>query len=337
MRRQLLVLMGLLPLIFVAAAATFVALWPALRTFDQSRLRGALTLSSADELALKVDYVDALPGTRIALLGDSFVFGGAMADIVSGDWRVHTLDRYLESCLRERTGQPVSVINFGQDGFLPLDMAAVVSRLQARGVEYFVMNLNSRSMSNDFNVPSARYSRPWMREAAGSGLISATYAKLSLYRRMRFNETPADWGKRHARAIERVFVGSERQTSTMATDFRTLLKLKARYRTATFDPERSVQARALLDLLSDAHVYAFATVENTSLGVAIMSVAKRNQLASEMTSLVAAAGAGQRMLPSPANLTDEDFVDYLHVTPSGSRKYAETLCAALVSRPLAVH
>lgn len=322
-------------LLLWCAVGAFETLWATTVVRPGGPLFGPVALSSAAELNEKLAAVASLPAPTIALVGDSFVHGGSMAPVVGSDWRRWTLDRRLEACLRSALGQPhLSVVNFGLDGLLPLDILAMLPLLREHGADYVLFNLNSRSVSRDFEPEGKRYSRPWLNEAGDAvpAALTQLYARFTLLKRLAFDASPEEWGKRNAARISAWFDHEATEGRSASPDFVTLFKLKARYRTASFEPGNSVQASAVRDLLRDTHVFAFDTVPNRKWMGRVQSPGRRDALQRQLESLIEETGARERVLVSPATLEPDDFVDYLHVLPSGTQKYAEALCPGMTTK-----
>ena len=314
-------------------ASVFWAISDRLLTLGSASLLGAVDLSGAAEFETKLEAFSKLEGTKAAVVGDSFVFGESMAPLAGRNWRSQTLDRQFEHCLRgDKTGQ-AKVANFGMNGLLPADMLAITRRLEAAGADMVIVNVNSRSMSADFNDAANQYGRPWLKDArpASFGLFGEAGAKLSLFKRLSYGGTPADWGHRIAGSAGAAF--ADWTAPAVGDDLQvTLLKIKARYKTASYLPEKSAQAAALKELLAIPNVWAMRVIENPDLIQKVAGKSLRSSLDGEFAALVLASGAEARLLPAPDNLESADFIDLVHVTGNGYQKYAQAACQTISSR-----
>lgn len=325
MRLQLFCFLALFAVCLSASAFVFNLIWPALSAGYSKSIQGPLDLNNASEFSQKVNSVGAFDGTKIALIGDSFIFSKTMADASGTKWRELTLDKHLTACLSGK----VAVSNFGLNGLLPMDFEAISNRLFAANFDYVIININNRSVSKDFNDADNQYSREWIGSEIDAP--ATLTSKFSLFKRAAYNEYPAELGKRHAERIAELF-GLEREKSdTLNIDMGSLLQLKSRYKTASFKTDASDQADALQRLLSNPKVIAFRTIENKTVLDSVINTEDQAALAGELTTLIESAKASERVLTSPGNLVPSDFIDFMHVTPSGQRKYADALCPQLTT------
>lgn len=282
---------------------------------------GPVEMASAGQFHGKLGELRRAPGRRIVVLGDSLVFGQSLEADHSGDWRAHTLGRHLAACL----SGDVSVLNFGQNGLLPRDIAAMLPHLLEAGAETVVFNVNSRSVSADFDAAAEQLSRPWLDPLAAPPRIGVL-ARLDLARQRVFDGTALEF---FGRKMDVLFAALGLPGRAQTEDTVVLLKLKQRYATARFDPETSIQTAALEILLTTPGVVAFDTLENPEL---LSRVARRSvweRLHEEKTELVARTDAETRFIPAPESLVAGDFLDFMHVSSEGYAKYAAGICARL--------
>jgi hypothetical protein len=325
MRFQLFLFLALSAVCLSASALIFNLSWPALSEGYSESIAGPLDLNSATEFSQKIDTIQAMDGPKIALIGDSFIFSKTMADESGEKWRSQTLDKHLAACF----AGGATVSNFGLNGLLPMDFEAMSNQLFAANFDYVIININNRSVSKDFDGADNQYSREWIGSKIDAP--ATLTSKFSLLKRAAYNEYPAELGKRHAEKIAEMF-GLEREKSgALNIDMGSLLQLKSRYKTASFNTDASDQAKALQRLLSNPQVIAFRTIENKTVLDSVINTEDQAALANELTTLIESAKASKRVLTSPGNLEPSDFIDFMHVTPSGQRKYAEALCPQLAT------
>lgn len=293
----------------------------------------ASEVETAAQLRAKLDYAAALPGRKIALVGDSFILGESLNPSLGPDWRGQTLDQKLSTCLTQLSpSNPVHVVNFGLNGLLPEDMRRMLPELEAVS-DLVVVNINSRSFASDFNGDENRNSRDWIAAdlPVQTSLIEHNASRFALLKRYGFSESPQNWGDRLAQSFFGVF-GPIETKSTRISEGILMLKLKSRYSGASYDPAVSEQAVALAELLAKPNVAAFRTIEDASRFKRAADAPTRARLNAELERLIADQSAGDKLLPSPTDLTPDDYLDLVHVTPSGYEKYSQAMCKSLYSR-----
>lgn len=293
----------------------------------------ASEVETSAQFRAKLDYAAALPGRKIALVGDSFILGESLNPSIGPNWRQQTLDQKLSVCLSQMdTSNPVHVVNFGLNGLLPEDMRRMLPELETVS-DLVVVNINSRSFASDFNGDENRNSRDWIAAdiPAQTSLIENNASRFALIKRYGFSENPQNWGARLAQSFFGIF-GPIETKSTRISEGILMLKLKSRYSGASYDPMVSEQAVAMADLLAKPNVAAFRTIEDASRFKRAADAPTRARLNAELESLIAVQNAGDKLLPSPTDLMVDDYLDLVHVTPSGYEKYSQAMCEALYSR-----
>jgi len=233
--------------------------------------------------------------------------------------------------LENKTGLDFHIVNFGLNGLLPEDIAKLMPAFSS--ADLVVFNINNRSFAADFNATETRNSRDWIADlnVENSNLWHKNSATLLLLKRYSFLETPQDWGRRLSQAFLKLF-GPIMEKSERLSEGVLLLKLKSRYSSASYDTGKYVQAAALSTLLQRPESLAFRTVEDKSLFNSVASSDTQIRLNQEFNQLIRAAGVEDKILPSPINLTPDDYIDLVHVTPSGYDKYAQALCDGIFQK-----
>lgn len=280
------------------------------------------TPQSLAEYEAKLDLIRDADGPVLALVGDSFMVGENLASDLGQDWRSGTLDRGLEQCLREQTGQTVYVLNFGMDGLLPLDAQILIPSIIQAGAKHVLLNVNTRSMSEDFNGDTA-ISRSWISTVEGYGGVPSL-GHSNLLKQRFWDTNPRSWGRQVAMKAGRL-VGLKSDQDTGANRGILMLRLKSRYRTASYEPTSSEQADALGSLAVNKEVLLFDTVEDVTIFKNIVRPAQQEALNLSRSALLAAANR----LDVPDDLVPDDYADLIHVRPSGYAKYVATLCPSL--------
>ena len=305
-----------------------------------ARISGPVELVSRAQFDIKMAQFAAQSGPKIAVLGDSFVYGAAMADAVGPDWRAFGLDSALARCLSERraegTGRPLHVANFGNNGLLPADLSVIADHVMAAGADLVLINVNVRSLSQDFNTEQDQFRYAWLRnEENGTDFFDRTLASLELAKTMYIDHEVAVLDNWIDARLDRILARSVDLPRDDTPDFgelNVLLQLKRRISTSTFDTDQSIQAAELADLLAQPSVYGFQIEMNPQLVRTVMDAETRNRLDEELVRFN--AETGDKILVAPQDLQHEDFIDLLHVLPSGYEKYAATLCAQIAERGL---
>lgn len=333
MRLLLLKYLSLAGLVSALIYAALHSVGPKLLEGQFTKRGTAVEVESAAQFSAKLEYVRALEGLRVALIGDSFILGESLNPALGPDWRGETLDKRLSTCLSApNPSSPVHVINFGLNGLLPEDMRRLRPALD-EVTDLVVININSRSFASDFKGEEGRNSRSWIAAPLSNeaSLMDVNSSRLALLKRYGFSESPQDWGQRVAQSFFGIF-GPVETKSTRISEGILMLKLKSRYASASYDPKVSEQAAALADILSKPNVVAFRTIEDASRFRRAADGPTRARLDAELKALIETGNAGEKILPSPSDLTPDDYLDLVHVTPSGYEKYSRAMCKSLAAR-----
>ena len=112
----------------------------------------------------KLDCLCRFPGYKVALIGDSVVFGHSLAEHGNRLWRQHGLAPLLaERIAHERPRGGLMVMNLGLNG-AARRFGTMRRFLAACRPDLLVCDVGLRSFSSDFAAPEARYSRKWLAE-----------------------------------------------------------------------------------------------------------------------------------------------------------------------------
>ncbi|MCC6532440.1 MAG: hypothetical protein IT531_07825 [Burkholderiales bacterium] len=310
----------------------------------------------------KLDYLRRFDGLKVVVLGDSVVYGRAMADAGEREWRRHTLSAQLQDRLfKLGLDRPVLVLNLGMNGALMKDIERLVGHVLAAGTDKLILDVTLRSFSGDFSRPGEDISRPWMErfvmDPAGryveeTSSVAATQRLESALRefminhwalyRLRdliqwrvFNGEPATAARALRTHLNRWW-GGESDESSNALFAGPLLRLKAKNRhdSVTLDasnPQVAAFQRTLATLTAHRiDTVVFYATEDAEQMKDIMAPQRHGSLLKELSALIGAAG-GSRVtyVPPLTNLRPEHFVDYVHPNRSGYAVLADALVGAL--------
>ena len=116
-------------------------------------------------LNAKLEYLRRFPVYKVAMLGDSVVFGHALAEHGDRQWREHNIARLIEERIRREVPErDVLVMNLALNGALPADVDRMEQFVAACGMDLLIFDVGLRSFSPDFSRPEAVYSRPWLAQ-----------------------------------------------------------------------------------------------------------------------------------------------------------------------------
>ena len=308
-------------------------------------------------------------GPKIAVIGDSVVYGASMGEHGDGRWLQHTMSAQLEQCLIAGTGKAgPRVENFGLNGVLPTEIEKLVDAVLTTGPDAVIFDIGIRSFSADFEPPGKRASRSWLEtfERTGTGAYRWTSDSklgavrfndavdawlLGFWHTYRWRETlqaiwfggkPADWARRTRDGLDQWFLGldDDHKAARDSEETRLLemLKIKKRYKSIAFSPDRH-QTSALVRTLNKLEKSAVPTVlfyakENPSrIGKAISSRKYRvvQQTLHDLLKPFLGQDGRMVMVDRLETLDAPRFLDLVHVDAKGYGQYAAALLGALRS------
>lgn len=320
----------------VIAFAISVVSVKSLLGYKFTNIGTAIDTGKPAEFDLKLSHLKTLSGKKIVLIGDSFILGESLIPVTGPDWRKHTLDKKLDACLKtdnkaHNNTSEYHVVNFGLNGLLPADIEHMLPAFETAGADLVMFNINNRSFSYDFNAKETRNSRKWISSytANTANLWQQNSGRFALLKRYSFLETPKDWGLRQARSFLALFGPIDIKSDRLSKGV-LLLKLKSRYSGASYDPQISIQAKALISILQSPKVAAFLTIEDASQFNSVADPTMQDQLTKERSALINNINGNAQILPNPDDLMPEDYIDLVHVTPSGYDKYSKVLCQSII-------
>lgn len=294
-------------------------------------------------LMAKLDRLRAAPHPKVALVGDSLVYGGILEESGDTDWRSHELGSQLGAEL----GGGTFVMNLGINGALPCDLERLVPLVAACDVDCIILDVHLRPFSTDFSPPDRQMSRPWLRELsagpggqirwkpAGGGLLPhlADFSALARQRTL----------VQENLVSTRPVLRSKPVASETDAEIQALVKLarlKNRLRSLDLGPD-GPQAAALHRMLAELsargqrHIVFYAK-ENPNLLADVMDADEHVRRYDQLTRLVGEAqGPAGTFVPPLPELWAEHFIDFTHLNAEGYRRLARRL-ATEVRRSIAI-
>lgn len=307
------------------------------------------------------------PGPKIAVVGDSIVYGASMGEHGDSDWQSHTISAQLRQRLIGLAG-PTSlrVENFGLNGALPTEIERLVTAILTTGPDAVIFDVGIRSFSEDFEGPGKRASRPWLetfRRSAGGdywwrppGKTTAARfdhavdsSLLRFWHTYRWRETlqaiwfkgkPTDLARRTRDELDQWFLRMSHTGNAVENGeeerLLEMLKIKKRYKTIAFSLDRD-QTKSLirtLDTLEKSGVptIVFYATENPSMIKRVISKRKYGVARQSLNNLLKPflrENGRTVMVDQLDNLDAERFLDLVHVDAKGYAQYAEALRWAL--------
>lgn len=301
-------------------------------------------------LRAKLMDLERRPGIKVAVFGDSVVYGASMAKVMGPEWREATLDRVLERRLRSSLRRDdVHVLNLGMNGLLYSDMESLARLLEKAGVDAYVFNVSLRSFSADFSGTEEAVTRPWLKTYADAPTVDSAINGGQVDRWLD-GVAARNWYAYRIKDLAKFRLFGA-QPKNVLTDFRSrlnamllppsnvvaedplllLLKIKRRYaRIDLSDKNAQWQSfNTMLDELKSTGkpVLAFYSTENPQVAGKISN----KQTLENMRATVAKALDGRAMyLPPLDELKKEHFIDNFHLTNEGTRLLGDALAKKLV-------
>jgi hypothetical protein len=302
-------------------------------------------------LAAKVRQFAATSGPKVVLLGDSLVAGRVMSAHGDRQWRQHTLSADLQRRFDSAKSDAVAVANFAMDGLLPADMETLVDALLPLKLDAIVLDVSLRSFSRDFAAEHTVNSRSWLKpglrfrqdgsllklpgpDGAGAtlerGLLNrwTTYRVRDVLRARLLGGEPRDVLQSMRDSIGEVSAGD-----AAAAEMRLLLQVRGRYASTSLDvsnPQYAAWVRMLEKLkAANQKTVIFYATENPRLLGSLIEPGSYRRLTEQLRRSVTRYGEPFRYLAANDRLSDEMFLDHVHVNAEGYRIYGERICAEI--------
>lgn len=331
-------LLGLLLLFAAGDLGLRAAVGPA-------ELASPVPITSAAVLDGALDGLRRADGLRVALLGDSVVYGRALEEH-GGDWR----SGELASRLGERLD--ATVVNLAMEGSVPADQERLVEHVLAAGVDLVVLDVSLRSFSADF--AEGGLSRDWLAMEPGAvvdggpgvgGAVEGGLARvahrawlLPRYRswlQARYLGGPPKAAVKRARdAANDWLLGAAEPSEDEALEAELMLMLKAkgRYASVALDGHPQLEAmERLVRRLAEAGTptILFYATESPSMLPQLVDEARHRQQLGELERRLAAAG-GERVvwLGFEDDLPASHFLDHVHRSDEGLAALADRVARA---------
>lgn len=311
-------------------------------------------IQSPAMLFAKLDELRRFEGYKVAVLGDSLVFGRSLAEHGDADWRDHHLAAQLQDRLAAETDEPVLVMNLGINGALPADLERLAAMLDSCDVDLVLFNIGLRAFSRDFSAEDAVHSRDWIArmEVDADGRYRAhpdddTYAawlessctgflvnhsrlyRLRDYLQYRcLDSQPREFATRARTRLDDWAAG--RSDAPDGDDDDLMVMMQARARLASVDfAEDNVQRRALERTLArlDANgtpAVVFFSRENAEELEWLLDEDTHHALVAELGNLIESA-KGATFVGPLDGLRPEHYLDLVHVDRDGLAVYADAL------------
>jgi lysophospholipase L1-like esterase len=316
-------------------------------------------IQTPSTLHVKLEALRRFKGLKIAVLGDSLVFGRTMRDHGDADWQSHTLARQLEHRLAAADpARPVMVANLGMNGTLPSDLDQLVRIVTALQPDLVVFDLSLRSFSRDFERAADSQTRAWLADLtiAPNGRYATTAVQASLGRRigdlavntwylyrlkdylqsLLFEGQPVAYltqvRNRFDAALQRKPAGAAASPDGFDA---LVLAMKARARYAKIDlAADNPQAQALERLLqrlktAGQPALAFYATEKPQALEELIERRDYDALQAKLAALMATAGPTVSYIGPQSIYQPSNFLDHVHLDQDGYRRLADHLAPAV--------
>jgi lysophospholipase L1-like esterase len=315
-------------------------------------LQTTVDIQTPTTLYAKLEDFRNAKGLKVAVLGDSLVFGRAMRDKGDSGWQTHTLSSQLQRWLADKhPGQPVSVANFGMNGTLPTDLENVIRIVLPARPDVVVFDLSLRSFSRDFDRDGDIRTRDWLNElnvsADGTysivkdrgGLANWLHGQLVnywfLYRfrdflqSLLFDGSPFTFLASARNAADSWLRGSAKDAGDDLGDVVLLMRARSRYEKidlAPDNPQRQALDR-ILDRLSEAKQPAliFYATENPKVLPELLPRQTFDQLQAQLAQIISPQPPSRVFVGPLAIYGATDFLDHVHLDRVGYRRLSEQL------------
>lgn len=317
-------------------------------------VRREVEIQGPATLFAKISDFERTPAPRrVALLGDSLILGKTMEEAGIADWRSRNLSGQLDPVLNENVSEPYEILNLGMNGALPTDMEIVLDSLLQVGVGAVIFDVNLRHFSSDFTTPEASMSRDWLRnfsvnsEGKLSGVSDKSFldsavevAALNYWYSFRVRHQLRDLalGGTPDEAVRRVrdwFNGLFAADQGFFDDeMRLLLNARSRYETITLaqDNPQVAALERMVRKLAEARVptVIFYATERPDIIGEITDPQIQSERIAKLAGIIRTSGGElTEYVPPLQSLQNEDFIDHVHVLPTGYSKYVEVVGARL--------
>lgn len=310
----------------------------------------AVDVQTPATLYAKVEELRKAEGVKVAVLGDSLIFGRAMRDKGDKAWQAHTLSSQLQRWLAEKhPGRPVSVSNFGMNGTLPADLDNLVRIVLAAKPDVVVFDLSLRSFSRDFDRDGDLRTRDWLDalrvsddgtySTAGRGIVKWSqdqlinhwflYRSRDFFQALLFDGSPLNFLTGLRDQADKWFRGSKKTAEDDLGDVVLLMRARSRYEKidlAADNPQRQALDRVLQRLAAVKQpTLIFYATENPSVLPELLPRAKFDELQGQLAQIISSQSPGGVFVGPLAIYPAADFLDHVHLNEAGYRRLTEVL------------
>jgi lysophospholipase L1-like esterase len=302
----------------------------------------AVEINSPQVLRTKLDALQRGPNLKVVMLGDSLVYGSAMAEAGDSEWRSHSLPSLLNNELIANGFYKPHVGNFGMNGLLPKDIEYLVPHFVADKPDILLFDLTLRSFSRDFSPAHAQHSRPWIQDlpaekpsnsfffGSPSRSIEIAFANTYIVKVREFvlawlfEGSIKDWVSKMRNRL------GQREATSMPAELLLAMRAKQRYSDIDLlaDNPQWLSLNRALSLLAKSHqrTVVFYATENPDILPSLMSAATHTAMIGRLEDAISNQGSSCIIfLPPLKSLVSEDFIDHVHLNYQGNQKLAAEL------------
>jgi lysophospholipase L1-like esterase len=318
-------------------------------------MTGPTEINSPATLYAKVDALRNSKGVRIAVLGDSIVYGRSLQEHGIEAWRKNNLTAALSNeLLTNLPNRRIEVMNFGMNGITPSELEVILPWVMSAKPDVILIDLTLRSFSRDFNDPEVS-PRAWLKTMAidpQSGSLSLSgnafayessisafmiqnyflYRVREIFQFRLFEASTKDFLVDMRNKINSFFRGIP---DVPRFPDRLMLQLKAQQRYAQVDLEEdNVQWNAYQRLLvgiknAKQKTLIFYATENPVVRDSLIEEVSYQSMINKIEQVTQTGG--QALFIGPvADLDPENFLDHVHLTPSGYQVLAKRLAVEVL-------
>lgn len=327
----------------------------------QRSVQGTALLTEATEINspatvfAKVDALRKFRGLKIAVVGDSLVYGRSLEEHGFEPWREKNLTAALESAFSDMPrGQDTMVMNFGMNGITPSELEKLVTLVMSAEPDFILMDVTLRSFSRDFE-DLGELSRPWLaemridpqsgalsihdRKAPVESAMSAVMIKSYFLYRIReivqFRLLGAQPKEFFAKIRDKANALLQGVPDNSYFPDELILQLKAQQRYAEVDlnddnPQWLAYQRLLKTIKAGKQkAVVFYATEKPDIRESLMDDVTYQAMISKIAA-VTTLNSQIRFVGPLSELQPEEFLDHVHLTPLGYRVLAARIASEVV-------
>ncbi|WP_143278117.1 hypothetical protein [Bradyrhizobium sp. UFLA03-84] len=306
--------------------------------------RATIDVQSPAALYTKLEEFRKFDGLKVAVLGDSLIFGRAMRDKGDTAWQSHTLSNQLQNWLAEKhPGQKAYVANFGMNGTLPTDLENLVRIVLPTKPDVIVFDLSLRSFSRDFDREGESKTRAWLdtlsvdangtystgKEVGGIARWSHDalvnwwflYRSRDFLQALWFDGSPFNFLVGLRDAADKWLKGSSEAKGDDLDDIVLLMRARSRYEKidlAPDNPQRQALERTLRRV-SEAKqpTLIFYATENPKVLPDLLPQQKFAELQAQLVQIISPRPPDRVYVGPLTSLPASEFLDHVHLDKAG--------------------